>query len=249
MAITNPAIYYVPHPDDEILTYGSSIKNHLGAGREVITVLYTNGVGSGVQNQLNGTASSSYWGGYHYPSKEGYSTLYNDDFGDARIREYINSCHALGVKPENILVDRLTVTNDVNEMKQLILKYHNLFPPTGIGTTSHKVMSWKDQMGTGSNTPNEHSVSGYALKQLYDAGIIIDARFYISRYNIMNNLIAGSNETLTNSSYMVDLKHSVKCYDAWSPKQGMFAIGYHSVSDQFNHFFGDVKSKYHLPTA
>lgn len=249
MTVTNPAIYYVPHSDDEILTYGPSIKNHLNAGREVITVLYTNGVGSSAQNQLNGIGNSTYWGATHNPAKEGYSPLSNNDFGDARIREYINSCHALGVKSENILVDRLTVTNDVNEMKALILKYHNLYPPTGTGSTGHKVMSWKDQMGTGSNTPNEHSVSGYALKQLYDEGYIIDARFYVSRYNIMGNTITGSNELLANSAHLVDLKHSAKCYDAWAPNVGMFAIGYHSVKNQFDHFFSDVKSKYHLPTA
>jgi hypothetical protein len=244
LLVTNPAIYYVPHQDDEILTYGPSIKNHLNAGREVICVLYTNGVGSAVQNQLNGVNSSTYWGGYHHPAKEGYSTLSNDDFGDARIREYINSCHALGIKPENILIDRLTVTNDVEEMKQLILKYHNQYPDA-----SHKAMSWKDQMGTGSNDPNEHSVSGYALKQLWQTGEITDARFYVSRYNIMNNLITGSNELLAKSAHLVDLKHSARCYDAWGPKEGLFAIGYHSVKNQFDHFFSDVRSKYHLPTA
>lgn len=245
MTVTNPAIYYVPHSDDEILTYGPSIKNHLNAGREVITILYTNGVGSAVQNQLNGVNSSSYWGGYHVPAKEGYTTLSNDDFGDARIKEYINSCHALGVKPENILVDRLTVTNDVNEMTDLILKYHMLYP-----AASHKAMSYKDQMGTGSNNPNEHSVSGYALKGLYTAGTITDARFYVSRYNIMTGgITVGSNETLANSAHLLDLKHSAKCYDAWGPKEGLFAIGYHSVKDQFDNFFSDVRSKYHLPTA
>jgi LmbE family N-acetylglucosaminyl deacetylase len=245
MTVTNPAIYYVPHSDDEILTYGPSIKNHLNSGREVITILYTNGVGSKVQKELNGTVNSPYWGKTHNPTSEGYSILSDDDFGDARIKEYINSCHALGVKPENILIDRLTVTNDVEEMKQLILKYHNLYP-----NASHKVMSYKDQMGTGSNVANEHSVSGYALKALYTAGTVTDARFYVSRYNIMQNTITvGSNELLTNSAHLVDLKHSAKCYDAWSPKQGMFAIGYHSVKDQFDHFFSDVRSKYHLPTA
>lgn len=240
----NPAIYYVPHSDDEILTYGPSIKNHLNAGREVITVLYTNGVGSAAQNQLNGVTGSSYWGKPHNPASEGYSILSNNNFGDARIREYINSCHALGVKAENILVDRLTVTNDIDEMKDLILKYHTLYP-----VASHKAMSWKDQMGTGSNDPNEHSVSGYALKALWQAGTITDARFYVSRYNIMENTISGSNELLANSAHLVDLKHSAKCYDAWAPNVGMFAIGYHSVKNQFDHFFNDVKSKYHLPTA
>ena len=245
MTVTNPAIYYVPHSDDEILTYGPSIKNHLNAGREVITILYTNGVGSAVQNQLNGVNSSSYWGGYHVPAKEGYTTLSNDDFGDARIKEYINSCHALGVKPENILVDRLTVTNDVDEMTDLILKYHALYTDA-----SHKAMSYKDQMGTGSNNPNEHSVSGYALKGLYTAGTITDARFYVSRYNIMTGgITVGSNETLVNSAHLLDLKHSARCYDAWGPKEGLFAIGYHSVKDQFDNFFSDVRSKYHLPTA
>ena len=239
------AIYYVPHADDEILTYGVSIKNHLNAGREVVVVLYTKGWGSKVQNELNGTAYSPYWGATHNPTKEGYETLDNDEFGDARKREFINSCYALGVNPSNVYFRPLTVTNSITEMKNVILEFNTLFP-----AASHKAMSWKDRMGLATDDPNEHSVSGYALKQLWQAGTITDARFYISRYNIMNGTITGgSNELLANSSHLPDLRHSTRCYDAWAPMQGLFAIGYHSVKDQFDNFLADVRSRYHLPTA
>jgi hypothetical protein len=58
---TPPAIFYIPHQNDETLSKGVAITQHLDAGREVIAVLYTDGAGSVAQKYLNGEPSG-WWG-------------------------------------------------------------------------------------------------------------------------------------------------------------------------------------------
>jgi LmbE family N-acetylglucosaminyl deacetylase len=41
-----PAIFFVPHQDDDVLIYGADLKNHVRAGRRTIAVLLTDGSSS-----------------------------------------------------------------------------------------------------------------------------------------------------------------------------------------------------------
>lgn len=41
-----PAIFFVPHQDDDVLMYGADLKNHVRAGRRTIAVLLTDGAAS-----------------------------------------------------------------------------------------------------------------------------------------------------------------------------------------------------------
>jgi len=43
-----PAIFFVPHQDDDVLMYGADLKNHVRAGRRTIAVLLTDGSSSGL---------------------------------------------------------------------------------------------------------------------------------------------------------------------------------------------------------
>src|SRR5665647_3106621 len=47
-----PAIFFVPHQDDETLTMGADIAAHYQAGREIIVVQVTDGAKSGVRAEM-----------------------------------------------------------------------------------------------------------------------------------------------------------------------------------------------------
>jgi LmbE family N-acetylglucosaminyl deacetylase len=46
----DPAVFFTPHQDDETLSMGASIVQHVAAGRQVIVVLLTDGGASGVRS-------------------------------------------------------------------------------------------------------------------------------------------------------------------------------------------------------
>jgi hypothetical protein len=238
--MTAPAIFYPPHQDDCTLSYGVDVINHLRAGRRVIIVLYTDGKGSFVQKVLNRETdpttgnpySSAYWGGYHSPSREGYSPLSDDEFSQARTNEYKSECPQLGVLPADVLVDFAT-TIDKEGLKTLIRKYEALYPGA-----SHKAMSYYD-------TAIAHAASGQALNELYNAGEVSDARFYICRGDWAKSR-PGSIVT-PGADMSVLLKRAARCYEAWNPAQGSFAIGYHSVWYEFNEMLANPQNKVHKP--
>jgi LmbE family N-acetylglucosaminyl deacetylase len=49
-----PAVFWVPHQDDEALGFGAAIAEHKQAGRPVYLVLVSNGVNAGLQATMNG---------------------------------------------------------------------------------------------------------------------------------------------------------------------------------------------------
>lgn len=236
VASTPPAIFFLPHQDDETLSMGVAITQHLDAGREVIAVLYTDGAGSIAQKILNGETGSSWWGGTHNPVAEGYNHIDNQRFSDARTNELKSALMQLGVKPANIHIRNLTSdgTLTLDEVKSLVMEYAQKYPGS-----SYKAMSQHD----GSLS---HSISGQALVDLYNQKAITDVRLYVSR-NDWNRVKVGSTVT-ANTSQAFRVKKAAFVYQAWNPAVGSFAIGYHSVSPQFNAMLANIQNRQHTPT-
>ena len=234
-----PAIYLIPHQDDEPLTFGGDIQVHLSAGREVIVVLYTSGENSGLRDIINGLTPSNFWGGTHNPTVEGYPLLSDQDLINYRTHEFISSCGAMGIKPANVHIRVIPSeeldTDGKGALRSLLLEYHLLYP-----NASFKVFSWKD-------THPHHSYVGHALLDLYDEGVITDARFFVSRYHHNSGWISVKTRTLT-SEETKQIERSAMCYRAWNPASNSFALGYHSVSQQFANLLADPRSRIHLAT-
>jgi hypothetical protein len=236
IASTPPAIFFIPHQDDETLSMGVAITQHLDAGREVIAVLYTDGAGSVAQKILNGEAGSSWWGGTHNPVTEGYNPIDNQKFSEARINELKSALMQLGVKAENIHIRNLASdgTLTLDEVKSLVLEYAQNYPGA-----SFKAMSQHD----GSLS---HSLSGQALVDLYNQTAVTDVRLYVSR-NDWTRVTVGSTVT-ANTSQAFRIKKAAFVYQAWNPAVESFAIGYHSVSPQFNSMLANIQNRQHTPT-
>lgn len=123
-AVINPnadshVVFYIPHQDDEALTFGVAILNHVMAGHNVHIALLTDGSASGVRTKLGMTVS---------------------DFVDARNREFEMSLAMLGIKPNNITYHNvtdgtLTQTQAANIIRSYEAKYPN---------AKHKAFSYTD---------------------------------------------------------------------------------------------------------
>ena len=218
--------YYPPHQDDMVLWAGQVIAHHTLVGREVHAVLGTDGSTSAMRDALNGVEANAWWGGYHYPEREGIpAPLSPADFAAARDREMLQECAQLGIRPENVHLrqDSRTANLTVDQAKDLILSFEALTPGAG-----HYTTWWGD-------TDPNHAALGTALRQLALAGQVADARWVVRRSQI--GTAPGAVEYVVPSTYATQAKHMAKCaarcYGAWCPPES-YAIGRHSVSADFD---------------
>lgn len=212
---------YPPHQDDDVLWAGQVIAHHALVGREVHLVLGTDGSTSAMRYALNGEETNGWWGGYHYPSREGIpAPLSPEDFAAARDREFLRAARQLGVTPDRVHLrtDTRASSITVDEAKALILSFEALTPGAG-----HYTTHWTDP------DPN-HAALGTALRQLALDGTVTDARWVVRRSQIGS--VAGAVEYVVPSAYAAQArlmaKQATRCYGAWAPPEA-YAIGYHSV--------------------
>lgn len=100
--------FYIPHQDDDLLTFGVSILNHLEGGHNVHIVMLTNGANSFVRTRLGMT---------------------KDSFSRARNNEFLNAMKALGVDPDNIYFENLEDgATTVDDIKEVITEYELAYP-------------------------------------------------------------------------------------------------------------------------
>ena len=112
-------VFYVPHQDDEALSFGLGIINHVKSGHVVHVVLLTDGSASFVRKKLEMTEK---------------------EFTEARNKEFRLSLAAMGVKPQNI--DYLNYKDSqltVKNVEEVIKKYEKKYP-----NAKHKSFSWTD---------------------------------------------------------------------------------------------------------
>jgi LmbE family N-acetylglucosaminyl deacetylase len=105
-----PAVFFAAHPDDETLGMAGSISQALAAGRTVVVELMTRGTGSNALSTLCNEATSgtvnhsiacdSYVEPVAHPAPSPATRLGCSDFngfGNARVREFMDSMRRLGV--------------------------------------------------------------------------------------------------------------------------------------------------------
>ncbi|MCF3942681.1 PIG-L deacetylase family protein [Oceanobacillus alkalisoli] len=115
----NEVIYYIPHQDDEVITFGVSIHDHVEKGHDVHVVLLTDGANSAVRHQLD---------------------LTKEEFSEARNREFDLAVEILGVDADH--VEKLGHADgdlQVEDVEEVIREYQERYPDA-----SHKTFSYHD---------------------------------------------------------------------------------------------------------
>lgn len=154
-----PAVFFVPHQDDELLIMGSAIRNHVLSGREVHVILLGRGDGTSVRTRK-------------MPGLLGY-TPSGEEIGRVRDREYRNTLWRLGVRSyrhipsyEHRMAEKsFTVDGALSIMRD----YLAVLPGADCKSVSmHDINP-------------DHSALGLALQELWRNGEIIhEPRYYVA---------------------------------------------------------------------
>jgi hypothetical protein len=206
------AVYYVPHPDDEILTYGVPIRNDLQAGKVVYLVLFTHGESSAIIRKLNDMVTLN---------------LTKNDLGLARKREFILSSQNLGIDDNHKdIYNPKDIKYRIELIRKLAIYFENTFPHV-----THNGMSKLDIL-------KDHSLTGMVLDQLYKQGDIKHKNTYASIFmsRVGKKRLSGKKILLTNKGDEFFLDQSIMSYSRWDPKRGWYACGNLSVRNQFKSF-------------
>ncbi|WNB92688.1 cell wall-binding repeat-containing protein [Bacillus sp. NEB1478] len=254
--LTNPVVYLVPHADDEVLTYAIDIRNQISRGRKVILVLLSKGEDSGAREILNGvydadpaphllTGQKAHCGihhTYHNPIEEKFLDGYLTEkvFGEVRVRDFNYATKALGIPQNQIFTDIVPLYQfKQKNIKPVIKKYLNKYPKAEFRT-----MSMYD-----AHVP--HAEIGKSLKSLENEDVISPFKtlYFVSIYtdrfakvNIPFQRYTSLIEKEYNKRYILN---SINSYKEYSPTQGRYAVGFHSVASQFNSLENSLYTRYH----
>lgn len=222
-------IVFAPHQDDEVLSMGAFIRQSVDNGCRVHVVLCTDGSRSWVRTELaNGLTCSFHEGSHVYSLSEG-------EFVSSRDDEFFESCQALGVSPLDVLIDDGRSVDgllDVDAAKAIISKYFAQYPNAVVCTTSPVV---------GLSQHSDHRALGNAALELCREGAIADLRLFVEPYNLTDFQQSNPGLALQQTDSFGDtsaLLSACDAYSMWNPPANRYAIGYHSVGEDFDAFSG-----------
>lgn len=232
-------LYFAPHQDDELLTMGIDISTSIKNNDNVHVILCTDGSKSYIRKVLNnGKTCSKHEGVHAYELTE-------EEFTQARDREFLGSCTALGVPSENVhifenrFVDgSMTAGNAETAIKHYLKLYGDDCIVCTIcantGPTQHK----------------DHKSLGRAAENLLAKNVIKELKLFIEPYHaekiIHNAALLPIYPTIEEASLDIQekIKKAIASYSYWNPDEQRYAVGYHSVTTEFKDFLKEMKSFY-----
>ncbi len=227
MSETKYVFFFSPHQDDELLNLGAAMCQDIDAGREVFCVLCTDGGASGAR-RLIGDGETCEWHGdrHDYPMDRA-------AFSAARDGEFTASCLAMGLQPDHILIpaDRapdgqLTAEHAEKLMRDAIKG----FPAEQVTLKTLAEVKWQQQ------NPDHTAVARAAL-QLRAENACAAVEEYLETILFPAPEDAAILETVTpNEAQRKRLLAAAESYCRWQPEEGRFAVGFHSVADEFIQF-------------
>ena len=247
---TKQVVFYSPHPDDELLSFGVIASEYIALGYEVIYVLLTSGSTSVAIKLINGELASPGNGtrfvykGVHNPAIAGYAPLTLEDVGRARVAEFKSSAGEMNVRPNQIFTYDLLKDSElrVEDVAAVMHEMVERYP---------QAIHWS--MSTIDNHPH-HRVAGEALRVVSEGTQLLKA-FTISRttwaalYSKLERPASSLPITYffkPTTDRMQRVRNAALPYNAWNPQVGSYAIGYSSVPRQFEELESKADAQYAL---
>jgi LmbE family N-acetylglucosaminyl deacetylase len=214
-------LFFSPHQDDETLTMGASISNHVNFAHDVHVILATDGISSNARLQ---------------------TPLSRTQFTKARDDEFRRACLALGVPAANIHISRFAaIDGQLTQARavDVIMEYMEKFPGASVKTHTDK--------GAAIGQHPDHTNLGKAARQLLNAGVITDLRFKIEPYEINDFSSTGISWYIENTATPDKVKAALNEYKRVDTAQGMYGIGNLSVPAEINLVMSNPVSYVHRP--
>jgi LmbE family N-acetylglucosaminyl deacetylase len=240
------ALFFAPHPDDEVLQQLVEIMWHVSEGWHVVVVDGSNGDDTVAIQYVNGDIPCDYHGYRHVPP----SRLVPGDIGRARIHEQRSACGIAGVHeyvPGRVPDAALTVDG----WRKIILAHA---PRLRDGDRVFAPTPWESTSGLGNP---QHGDAGVALKQLLDEPGKLPrvTAFYtvFSRYWDQPGCPDGTTRGFPSREHEAKAISAAQVYQAYNPSAGSYGIGWcHSVQRDFEAGFAVttgpryLRQRYHL---
>lgn len=210
--VTTPiSVYFVPHPDDEVISMGALITKDVQARRTVYVVMATDGADSGSRHTLCESSKGAY-------------CLTPQAMGSARQDEFVRATMALGVPRTNIVKGTLRgsglTVGGSNDVLALETSWMNRFGNRATYTT----MSWLDRHP-------DHQALGIGLDRLCQQRGFTTCRFAVSPLYLPGTGLTrvGGVPILPAFRTVTDrtgrLRNAVGQYRVFDPSRGMFGFG------------------------
>lgn len=216
-------LYVSPHADDESLSMGSSIRNHLEDGHDIHVLLLTTGVSSGAL---------------------GPSGLTVEEFAAARDDEYMRALRRLGVRYPNIHFASDRPANDelTVEVAQAQIEAWLAARDPGVWL---KTYSFRPANGR-----HQHHVdTGVAAHNLLAEGAVANLRCYVEPWLLgaFKTANPGVNVGVESATGSAVVKAAVGEYKAHDGVGAKYGIGYMSVPTVVDGAIADPRNYYHAP--
>ena len=227
MRETKYIFYFSPHQDDELLNLGAALCKDIDAGREVFCVLCTDGGASGARRLIGNGGTCEWHDGNHDHLMD------TAAFSAARDREFTASCLAMGLQPDHILIpaDRapdgqLTAEHAADIMRNAI---------KGLSHERVTIKTLAEVMWRKQNP--DHAAAARAALRLREENACAAVKEYLETILFPPSENTVISETLTpNDIQRERLLSAAAIYGRWEPKNGFYAVGRHSVWDEFEEF-------------
>ncbi len=165
-------------------------------------------------------------------------------FSDARDREFLASCQAIGYRPSRVhFAPKRAVDGclSVDRAQEIIQWFLAVYPDAEVCTISPLV---------GNSQHSDHRCLGQAALDLYRKGAIRKLNLFVEPYCV--GAFRQNNPEINLERVAADagkeaacLSNAISQYCLWAPDQGRFAVGYHSVTGEFDSFVRGPASFWH----
>ena len=238
-------LYFVAHQDDELLNTGVLLSDEAQRFPEdTFVILCTDGGGSGVINVLgDGKDCWLHKGTHLYP-------LTREEFSRFRDREFVDSCQILGVKDENVIIHEkrgLDGSLSEEEAESIISAVLRLFPEE----RDFRIRA-VSSLFAGRQNP-DHRAIALSCEKLFEKGLfsemllVTDSCFTGDCRELFPHI--QFEEKAPSEEAFVKIKAAADCYGIWEPEEGRFAVGWHSVKDEFEYIVKNPVTLYFRKTV
>lgn len=225
---SDTVLFVTPHQDDETISMGVAVRDHLNAGLDVHILLLTTGENSAVRPEL----------GMDIPT-----------FIATRDDEMVRATRQVGVPTANLHI----APNRGPDNFLTVAAAQDMISTWLTANGPARVKSYTPY--TDFTQHVDHAAAGQACQNLWEAGVITDLRLYVEPW-LLTQFEAAHPTIRVGTEKVADASSFVRACDQYSlgwqtadVAGGFYGIGFRSVASEFEASRAGQASYWHTPVA